>query len=93
MITIENFDKIRYYDIGGRWYVKRESATAVFYYLECEELNDKNIPVDSKTFIIDRRLHLIYQSGWSFSSVRLEREHLLSCRALIGRINEMFFLA
>ena len=93
MITIENFDKIRYYDICGGWYVKQESTQQFYYYLECEELNDKNIPVDSKTFIIDRRLHLIYQSGWSFSSVRLEKEHLISCRALIGRINEMFFLA
>ncbi len=93
MITIENFDKIRYYDICGGWYVKQESTQQLYYYLECEELNDKNIPIGSKTFVIDRKNHEMHELGTSHSSVRLKWEHLISCRALIGRIKEMFFLA
>ncbi len=93
MITIQNFDKIRYYDICGGWYVKQESTQALHYYLECEELNDQNIPVGSKTFVINRRDHMIYQWDMSYASFRLEREHLTTTSALIGRIKEMFFLA
>lgn len=91
MITIENFDKIRYYDICHKWYVKGESTQQFHYYLECEGLDHNNIPVSSKTLVIDRRDRMIYQLGMSYASFRLERKHLTTSDALIGRIKEIFF--
>lgn len=92
MITIENFDKIKGADIYGIWYVKGESSNTHFYHLECEGLAGNNVPVGSRTFVIDRKHHQIMESGMSYSSVPLMKEDITSPKALIQKIQGTFFM-
>ena len=92
MITIENFDKIRGADIYGIWYVKQESTQTLHYYLECEGVDGNNIPVGSRTFVINRVNHQIHEYGNALSTAPLYREDILTPKALIQKIQETFFM-
>ena len=93
MITIENFDKIRGADIYGIWYVKQESTQTLHYYLECEGVAANNVPVGSRTFVINRIHHQIHEYGiLHIPAVPLVKEDILSPKALIQKIQENFFM-
>lgn len=88
MITIENFDKIRYADICKGWHCEMVYGLKTTYQLTFHEIGG-----DTRRFIIDRRDKNIVEHNAPYPQWKypIWKKHLESPASLIERIRELYF--